>query len=276
MFYNELKQTNDDLLKVVESCHKKSPYYDYTETFKDYIKQVEELHKRFPPGSATQTNNSNATNLMNNSSGGNNSITTNNFNSLNSSPSNLFNNISSNNNTSTNTVIAAPTLNNTFSSASFIQQQQQQTNNNQDGNNGQEQQGGEDADDDTQPPQPNVDKFEEPDALYQARCKLYERALGNPNVSSASHTLLGCGSLFIKPLDSPSKLHLVVRQDPDLRKILLNLVITKSTILRLMSKAIQLVVPEENGKTSCYVAKVKDDKISSEIYQKLRSVKDAE
>jgi hypothetical protein len=206
-FYGELKQTNEDILKIVQVFHKKSPYFDYTVTFQDYIKQVAELKSKFP-------------------------------------------------------VVG------TQPAPFFIPDTTTESDSKQEPTGGEEE-----AEEDSAPPQPNVDKFEEPDSRYQARCKLYERLIGNPNVSS-SHAMLGCGSLFVKQLETPTKLHLIVRQDPDLRKVLLNQVITASTPLRLLAKAIQLIVPGEDGKTSCYIVKVKDDKVASELHQMLTSVRD--
>jgi hypothetical protein len=194
-FYGELKQTNEDILKLVENFNKKSPYFDFSASFRDYIRQIEELKQKYP---------------------------------VNTEPDSAQD----------------------------------------DGDGGQDEA-------DVVHDEPNIDKFEEPDSTYQARCKLYERLLGNPNVSS-SHALLGCGTLFVKQLDTPTKLHLIVRQDPDLRKVLLNLVINPSTPMKLLTKAIQLIVPGDDGKTSCYIAKVKDDKVATELHQLLNSVKKAQ
>jgi hypothetical protein len=259
-FYGELKQTNEDILKVVEGCQKKSPYFDFSAAFEDYIKQVQELKQKFPIEDAqddtkpvTTSANSFTGNLFGN-------------NTVNSSMNNGNNNSNdtSNNTTITNSIFASLASGQT--TPFFVPKK----------NDEQEAMGGgEEQEEDSAPPQPNVEKFEEPDAKYTARCKLYERLLGAPNVSS-SHSLLGCGSLFVKQLDAPNKLHLIIRQDPDLRKVLLNHVITAATPLRQLVKAIQLMVPGEDGKTTCYVIKVKDDKIASELYQLLHSVKEAQ
>lgn len=279
-FYGELKQTNEDIIKLVENFHKKSPYFDYTATFQDYIKQIDELKKKFPvvgaqndQNKSTSNNNHHVTGNLFGSSTTNNTPATSNGSSNNNTNTNAnpFMNTNTNMtfNTSaernTSTPFAAP-----FSQQStpFFMPPTDSTKHEPDTT------GRDDAEEDSAPPKPNIDKFEEPDAKYQARCKLYERLIGNPNVSS-SHALLGCGSLFIKQLDTPAKLHLIIRQDPDLRKVLLNQVITASTPLKQLMKSIQLIVPGEGGKTNCYIAKVKDDKVASEVYQLLSSVRES-
>lgn len=118
-----------------------------------------------------------------------------------------------------------------------------------------------------------MDKFEETNVKFEARTKLYERAVKTGEASETK--LIGCGMLFVKELDTPKKLHLIVRQDPDLRRVLLNQIITEQVPISLRSKSLQILVPNSEGLTTVYFAKVKDDNLAKQLYEILGSVKKA-
>lgn len=202
-FYSELKQLNEDLIKLLKETQDKSPHFDFTDTLQDYIKQFKELESQYPVGGVP----------------------------------NFF--------------------------AKLINQEQTQTQINQD-----------DADDDDAPPEvpePNVDKYEEPNAKYSVRCKLYSR--GNVVDGTSSISLEGFGILYVKDLETPNKLQVIFRQDPDLRKVLLNQVITQNIPIKQLPKAVQMILPGQAGDTKLYIAKVKEEKDAMALYQVLTSIK---
>lgn len=132
---------------------------------------------------------------------------------------------------------------------------------------------GDNADDeDAPPPEPNVDKYEETNAKYQCRCKLYERIMSKDG-GPAPTNYQGCGELFVKAMDDPNKLHVIIRQDPDLRRVLLNQVITQNIPVKLFPKTLRILAPSSDGTTRFYVVKVKDDKIAGELFTILNSAK---
>lgn len=131
-----------------------------------------------------------------------------------------------------------------------------------------------DEQDDAPPPAPNVDKYEEKDAKYSVKAKLYEKdkSVGG----EVSLNLLGLGYLYVKNYDSPNKLQVIFRQEPDLRRVLLNEVVTPSIpIGRLPQKAVHIVFPSTNveGSSRSYVLKAKDEKDADALYNTLNSLK---
>lgn len=131
--------------------------------------------------------------------------------------------------------------------------------------------GADEADEDAPPPEPNVEKYEEPNAKYRVRCKLYER--GSVVGGSASMSLLGHGELFVKQMDAPNKLQIIVRQDPDLRRVMLNELVTANIPLKLLPKAVQMILPGAAGNSRFYIAKVKDENDAKQLYELLQTVK---
>lgn len=323
-FYSELKQLNDDFIKLIESTHKKSPYFDFTPTLNDYIRQFNELDKQYPPGE-NKANNQLATTTVapqqqattNNITFVSTSATTSTLNTT--SPPKLtpfapVTPFSATVNTSTTTTttansnttpfaplfssstqpfvfgVPASTTSSTstgqpasasnassFFSFNLAKKEEPKTtaiNTNTTFSALQANETaatGDDADDDAPPPEPNVDKYEEPNAKYQIRCKLYER--GNVAGGAAQISLLGFGVLFVKQLDSPNKLQVIVRQDPDLRRVLLNEAVTQNIPLKLLPKAVQLIVPGPNGESKFYIAKVKEEKDANQLYELLNSTR---
>lgn len=127
------------------------------------------------------------------------------------------------------------------------------------------------VEEETVPPESNVDKYEEPDAKFQVRCKLYER--GKVADGTASINLIGFGVLFVKSMDAANKLQVIFRQDPDLRKVLLNEVITPQIPVKQISKTVQMLIPGPSGETKFYFAKVREEKDATELYELLKSIK---
>lgn len=127
------------------------------------------------------------------------------------------------------------------------------------------------SDEESAPPEPEIDKYEEPDANYQIRCKLYERVKNSSGTASFSH--VGTGVLFVKSMDTNTKVQVIVRLEPDLRRVIMNEVITDKTPLKKLEKAVQMVVAVPNGEPKMYVAKVGDPKLANELYEQITSVK---
>lgn len=128
-----------------------------------------------------------------------------------------------------------------------------------------------DEQDDAPPPEPNVDKYEEKDAKYSVKIKLYGK--DGPAGSEAGLNVLGVGYLYVKSYDSPNKLQVIFRQEPDLRRVLLNEIVTPSIpIKRLPQKAIQIVFPSTEG-SKIYLFKAKDEKDADDLFNTLNSLK---
>lgn len=119
----------------------------------------------------------------------------------------------------------------------------------------------EEADEPTNPPEPNVDKYEETDAKVGVRVKLYEKTRGD--AGQASYTTIGVGMIYVKACpEDPNKLQVIFRQDPDLRRVLFNEIVTaQMPAPKLGSKTVQMVFPpkDQGGKPRFYVAKFAND-----------------
>lgn len=263
-FYNEIRQLNEDLLRYVEANHKKSPYFDFTETFLDYIKQMADLEKQYPPGQQPPTEVKTLFSLAHQQpqqpqqpqqlqQPQQPSQPPHQLHPL-KQPTQLFQQQQQNS--------SGPSVNNrTFDDTTRTM----------DATNTQTATG-DDADEDLPPPEPNLAKYEESGAKFQCRCKLYERVV-TKGAGATAPAYKGCGVLFVKDMDTPHKLHLIMRQDPDLMRVLLNQVITENIPIKLFPKAVQFLAPSSDGVTRFYVAKVKEDKIGAELFAMLNSVK---
>lgn len=130
----------------------------------------------------------------------------------------------------------------------------------------------EDAEDDAPPPEPKVDKYEEPDSKYSIKCKLYEKGK-SATQGEVAVNLLGIGMLYVKALDTSNKLQVIVRQDPDLRRVLLNEVVTPSIPVKLLPKAVQMLFPGPTGETKFYIAKLKDETDAQTLHDLLNFTK---
>lgn len=255
-FYSELKQMNDDLLSQFRETHEKSPYYDYTPTFEDYIKQFKELEQKFPINAATITTTTTAPLFQFGKPADTSTSTTNAGNTSFFSFSLAKKDVEN----KTSTQSAPPTIFSAFGTGSLIPPvpsipvpgtSKNQTETDEDDNNG-------DEADDPPPPEPKVDKYEEVGAKHSVRCKLYLK--NNKGESGPAISLLGLGMLYIKSLEAPGSVQVIVRQEPDLRRVLLNEVVTSDIPVKILTKAVQFALPGSDGAgTKIYVAKVKDD-----------------
>lgn len=120
------------------------------------------------------------------------------------------------------------------------------------------------------PPEPKIDKYEEPDVVHSVRCKLYIKTEIDSRVR-----LLGIGNFYVKDLGS-DKQQVVMRQEPDLRKVLLNEFINENIPIKKRPKAVQLVFLQNvNGikSSSVYVVKLKEDKDADALYDVLNGSK---
>lgn len=245
-FYSELKQLNGDLIDYLKLCHEKSPYFDFSPTIKDYLKQFADLEKQYScdkqpmqPFLFGSPLNPNPTSFF--------SFTL---------PPKKDEENTANNSIINNTTTTTTTNNSTFSSNNNNNNLNKDTDTNKDN----------DEDDDV-PPEPKIDKYEEPNAKHSAKCKLYEKGKGVG--SEVNVNLLGIGMLYVKGLDTPNKLQVIVRQEPDLRRVLLNDVISSNIPVKLLPKAVQITVPGQGGEIKYYIIKVKDESEASVLYEML-------
>lgn len=125
---------------------------------------------------------------------------------------------------------------------------------------------------DQPPPEPKIDRFEEQDVKHSARCKLYEKGVKTQD-NDLTINLLGVGYLYVKDMDQPNKFQVIFRQEPDLRRVLLNEIVTPIIPVKMLPKAVQIVFPgtEANSKSRFYIAKLKDDNEAKALYDILNS-----
>lgn len=119
---------------------------------------------------------------------------------------------------------------------------------------------------DAPPPEPKIDKYEETNVKYSTRCKLYTKTR---NEAGTSALMVGLGMLYIKPLESANSIQIVVRQEPDLRRVLLNEVFTSSMPARILTKAVQFILPGSDGAGKIYIAKVRDEEEARALHSHL-------
>lgn len=114
------------------------------------------------------------------------------------------------------------------------------------------------------PPEPNCEKFVETGHKLEVRCKLYQR---KKKVSGELEThLIGVGMLYAKPMDE-GKLQIIFRQDPDLRKVPLNEIITKTSVVRSLNKAVQMAFPDPAaGQPKIFIVKVATPNEADRLY----------
>lgn len=103
--------------------------------------------------------------------------------------------------------------------------------------------------------------------MFSVRCKLYEKAKSPEGEMTLN--LLGVGQLFIKSMEDPNKRQVIFRQDPDLRRILLNEVMTPNFPVRSLPKAVQLAFPTSAGGSKFYILKLKEDTDASNLVEHL-------
>lgn len=114
------------------------------------------------------------------------------------------------------------------------------------------------------PPEPNVDKFVESGHKLELRCKLYQRVRTTRNEMETK--LIGVGMLYVKPIDD-GKLQIIFRQDPDLRKVAMNEIITKSSVVSNQPKAVKMAFPDPAaGQPKMFIAKVASENESNKLY----------
>lgn len=244
-FYSELKQLNNDLIKYLQLNQETSPYFNFTATLNDYIRQIDDLIKKYPP-----TDSSTTTNLFTSTS----------------SPSTLDKSagVPAGLNTSTpfqfgSSSIFSPPSAPTFSFAAAVAPRKEETVQNEDPDDKE--------DKDALPPVPVIDKYEEQGAKYSVKCKIYDKS-SKTSSGDISTILLGIGNCYIKSLEA-NKLQVIVRQDPDLRRVLLNQTITEKIPIKLLPKAVQIALPVQ-GETKVYILKVKDERDADALYQHLK------
>jgi len=282
-FYGELKKLNEEFIKFVDTTIKKSPYFDLSPTLKDYVKQFNEIddkYKSTPAQNNFLTTTTPTTTTPAAPTIGTLATATTTTTSTTEQPKTLFGsslpqstnpasffsfslaNSQTTNNTSTFSFGASSTL--PFQSKPLGEQTAplpaDTTAAAAEGDDGEE----------STPPQPNVEKYEEPDAKFQVRCKLYER--GKMADGTASINLLGFGVLFVKSMDANDKLQVVFRQDPDLRKVSMNEVITPQIPVKHISKTVQMLIPGTNGETKFYFVKVKEESDAKKLFDLLKFV----
>lgn len=131
-----------------------------------------------------------------------------------------------------------------------------------------------DDEEDAPPPDPKLDKYEEPDYKYSTRCKLYEKVKTADSTADVSLNLVGVGKLYVKLMDAPNKLQVILRQEPDFMRVLLNEIVTEDIPVKILPKAVQMVFPSISGETRLVIVKVRDEKEAESLYQVLNSVKD--
>lgn len=232
---------NEDLLAYLKSVQEKSPYYDFTSTLEDYIKQFKELDKKYPEN----TNNVENTNVEKKAPP---TFTFGSINTNNSAP--LFSFGGTNNIFSTPANNALVPNNNTNTSANNNTDATTTNDNKDEGDNNADEE-------DAPPPEPNVEKYEETGAIFSVKCKLYEKGKGPDGEITIN--LLGLGQMFVKAMEDQNKRQVIFRQDPDLRRVLLNEVITPNQPVKQLPKAVQMVFPLADGEIKSYIVKVKDD-----------------
>lgn len=284
-FYSEVKQLNQDLFDYAKKCLDKSAYFDFTPTLQDYCKQFKEIEAKYPANSTNSTIPKPTTTSSRPSLFGTTTapITTPStqpslFGTANvpmtttSSQPFLFGtpNVSltttssqpflfGNPNVSLTTTTTSATTFPFFSFTAPLKKDEAPRDETQKAD------GQADDDEEHQPPEPKVDKYEEPDSSYSVKCKLYEKG----NKTSGGEipvNLLGIGTLYVKSLDNPAKLQVIVRQEPDLRRVLLNEVITPSIPVKLLPKAVQMIFPGSAGENKFYIAKVKDESDANTLH----------
>lgn len=282
-FYSELKQMNEDFVAFLKEANDKSPYFDFTPTLNDYVKQIQDLEKQFPE--KTKENNdasaSKQTSMFNINASpfipsaptipavpslpSNNSLPS-------QAPTSTFS-FGLNTNTQP-TFIFGATSNQTTTATSpslfnfTLPKKPEENNTNNIQNNATE--ANEADDDDAPPPDPKIDRYEEPNAKHSVKCKLYEKV-----TEGSSATLLGIGFLYLKALDTPDKLQVIFRQEPDLRRVLLNEAISAKIPgqVKLLPKAVQLLFPNQRGEIKTYITKVKDDNDRNALFDQLNMTK---
>lgn len=228
-FYSELKQTNEDIINFLKLNMEKSPYWDFTPTFKSYIKQIEDMSymkkteeisflKQTTETTETKTNPPPFT-----------------F----GSSSSIF-------------PVSTPLF-------SFAKKEDESSFNNDTKLVNDEE--------DAPPPEPNVEKYEEPNAKYSIKSKLYEKCKSSDGKINVN--LLGIGMLYVKSLQD-NKLQVIFRQEPDLRRVLLNDIVTTGVPVKLLPKAVQIVFPSVTGESKFYIAKVKDERDADCLFENLK------
>lgn len=289
-FYSELKQINEDLLSFLKETHAKSPYFDFSPTVNDYVKQIGDLEKHYPEKSApisTTTTTANITSSIpkpspftfsaaaapfmpsnvNNTLGASQPVPTS-IPALTSQPF-LFGSQS----LATSAAPASLASTNTTTSTSFFSftlPKKDEPAKVENSNNDDKGESGTDADDDA-PPEPKIDKFEEQGAKYSVKCKLYEK--GKTVHGEVNVDMLGIGTLYVKAMDAPKKLQVIIRQDPDLRRVLLNEVITPNLPVKLLPKAVQLVFPRPGEENKFYIVKTRDEQEARALHDILDMTK---
>lgn len=277
-FYSELKQLNEDLIKFLQQSQDKSAYMDFTPTLQDYIKQFSALEKQFPPTTTGPPQQPAPMSLFGATTTNTTTLTTTTSTALPPFSQTLASLPTSNAAFSMPTTTQpflfgappAPFSSTTGSSAtgpspffSFV------------ASAGLDKANKDDAPDDAtgaddeeahQPPEPVIDKYEEPNAKHSVKCKLYERVKGG------DLNLLGIGTLYVKTMEASSGLQVIVRQDPDLRRVLLNEVVIPTIPVKLLPKAVQMVFPNAAGDSKFYIAKLKDEAEAQVLFETLKQV----
>lgn len=277
-FYSELKQMNEDLVAYLKETNDKSPYFDFTPTLNDYVKQIEDLDKQYPEKTGEKPApkqpsifNINATPFIPSASIAS-ATPISHANSLSQPPTSTLS-FGSSATTQPTFIFGAPqnqapaaTSPSPFFSFTLPKKTEEETASN---NQGNADEANEAADDDAPPPDSTIDRYQEPNAKHSVKCKLYEKGSDGPV------NLLGIGYVYLKTLDNPHKLQVIFRQEPDLRRVLLNEVISANIPgqVKLLPKAVQLMFPNQKGDIKCYITKVKDDNDANTLFDHLNMTK---
>lgn len=108
-----------------------------------------------------------------------------------------------------------------------------------------------------------IERFHEEGAYFKVKCKLYIKSELDTKLN-----LLGLGTLFLKKTDDGKK-QVIIRQEPDLRRVLMNEYITSSTPIKKKPKFIQLAfLSTIDGKKRnvLYTIKLRDDNEANDLY----------
>lgn len=117
------------------------------------------------------------------------------------------------------------------------------------------------------PPEPNLEIYEEQNVKFSVKSKLYEK-VKDPEGNVSVH-LLGIGMLYVKNLSDPNKYQVVFRQDPDLRKVLINEVFTRDLPVKSLQKALQIAFLTSSGESKFYIVKLASEKDTNHLYELL-------
>lgn len=138
-----------------------------------------------------------------------------------------------------------------------------------DANGPKDEEGAGEDDADEPPPQPKIEKFDEPDSKLTYRAKLYEKTKSKDE-NKFDIKPIGIGQVYVKEIVGENKHQMIFRQEPDYKRVLLNEIVTPNLPTSLLPKAISFVFPSPEGTGKFYIIKVRDDKERDELHSTLK------